>query len=1000
MRNLVVLVQFPDLMGTRTRADFDALFNTLGYTVDGAQGSVRDYYREVSYNALDVVSVVTDWITVANSYAYYGANDAHGNDLHPREMVQEALTALEANGFDFSTLDADGDGWVDGLTVIHAGGGEEYSGNDPNYIWSHKWSMLTTLTFDGKSMRDYHTEPERRGWDSSPATQGITRIGVICHETGHFLGLPDLYDTGYDSEGAGNFCLMAGGSWNGNYGTSPAHMSAWCKKRLNWLSPTLVTSAGTYTVPRVEESMTAFRLSGPFASTEYFLVENRQGYGFDAALPGSTRGLLIWHVDEAQSNNDNQSHYLVDLEEASGTQHLELNQNAGNDADYYRLGNSTSFTASTTPNNLSYTGTPLKLDITSVSASGPTMTFTIAPLPVDHFGWDTITSPQPIATPFAVTITARDWFGNAVPTFTGQVNLSGLVDDAAVVGTGMAAWAYPIPTSYRVARTQVIYHASEIGDARTIIALDLHVITCPAQTLKNWTIRMKHTSLSTYPASPAWEGTGWTTAYQSDESVSATGWVRFTFSTPFAFNGADNLMIDFSYNNTSSSTDGQCHSTTTGSTRTIFCGTTSRYGNPLNWSGTSSPKPNGSTSVPDIRLTSQTAVTISPTASSAFVNGIWAGDVAVYEPRTSMVLQADDGAGHAGTSGSFAVNANQAPTLDPINSLAINEDSGLQTISLTGISAGPGENQTLTVTATSGNPGLIPDPSVTYTSPNAIGSLSFTPAANASGNASVTVVVHDNAGTASGGTDTTTRSFTVTVNPVNDAPSFVGGPNKQAAQNAATQAFPGWATSICAGPPDESSQTLHFTVNNDKTYLFSAQPTVANDGTLAFAPNGKYRGTATARALLQDNGGIANGGTDTSPEWTFTITVGLEYDGDGNGLPDDWEAAFFGATGTTPDDDSDGDGFTNAQELLAGTNPNDPDDAPGITATQQSGTDVAISFKTVPGKTYRVERSDLPAGGTWRQVDADVPGTGQVLTVTDQDRALDQHCFYRVVVVP
>jgi len=378
MKNLVVLVEFSDLAATRTKEEYEALFNTIGYNVDGAQGSVKDYYDEVSYNTLDVQSVVTDWVTLDRKYSFYGRNDVAGYDIRPREMVEEALAKLDASGFDFSTLDADNDGWVDGLTIIHAGGAEEYAGNDPDYIWSHYWQLGSTVTYDGKMMRPYHTEPERRGWDDTPSTWGITRIGVICHETGHFLGLPDLYDYDYDSSGVGDFCLMAGGSWNGSYGTQPAHMSAWCKKTLNWLTPTVITEGDIYAIPRVEDNPSIYQLNGPFASTEYFLIENRQGFGFDAGLPGSTRGLLVWHVDETQPDNDDQTHYLVDLEEASGTQHLELNQNDGDDADYYREGNNTTFTADTTPNNLSYSGTPVGLDIISVSPSAPTMTFTIS----------------------------------------------------------------------------------------------------------------------------------------------------------------------------------------------------------------------------------------------------------------------------------------------------------------------------------------------------------------------------------------------------------------------------------------------------------------------------------------------------------------------------------------------------------------------------------------------------------------------------------------------
>jgi immune inhibitor A len=301
-----------------------------------------------------------------------------GRDAAPREMVQEALAALEARGFDFRTVDGDSDGWVDGLTIIHAGGGEEYGGNNPDYIWSHQWSLQSIVSYDGVRIQEYHTEPARRGYDGFPQTQGITRIGVICHENGHFLGLPDLYDYDYDSQGVGRFCLMAGGSWGGDDGTSPVHMSAWCKAYLHWVTPTLLSPGGMYSVPAVEMNPTLYKFRWSSSSNEYILIENRQGWGFDTDLPGTIRGILIWHVDETRlwnGNNDDQDHYLVDLEEASGIQHLELDQNSGNDQDYYREGNATSFARTTSPNNLSYTGVPLGLDIIGISASGMLMSF-------------------------------------------------------------------------------------------------------------------------------------------------------------------------------------------------------------------------------------------------------------------------------------------------------------------------------------------------------------------------------------------------------------------------------------------------------------------------------------------------------------------------------------------------------------------------------------------------------------------------------------------------
>jgi hypothetical protein len=113
----------------------------------------------------------------------------------------------------------------------------------------------------------------------------------------------------------------------------------------------------------------------------------------------------------------------VDLEEASGTQHLELNSNSGDDADYYRQGNNISFTATTVPNNLSYSGTPLGLSITMASATGSNMTFTVGALPVDHFEWAAIASPRTNGVPFPVTLTAKDSLGATTTNFAGAVSL-------------------------------------------------------------------------------------------------------------------------------------------------------------------------------------------------------------------------------------------------------------------------------------------------------------------------------------------------------------------------------------------------------------------------------------------------------------------------------------------------------------------------------------------------------------------------------------------------
>ena len=109
-------------------------------------------------------------------------------------------------------------------------------------------------------------------------------------------------------------------------------------------------------------------------------------------------------------------------------------------------------------------------------------------------------------------------------------------------------------------------------------------------------------------------------------------------------------------------------------------------------------------------------------------------------------------------------SVNDRPTINPIASVTVLQNAGPQSIGLSGIGSGAAnESQTLTVTAVSSNPTLVPNPSITYTSPQSTGSLTFTPTPNASGTATITVTVQDNGGTANGGIDTNSVQFTITV---------------------------------------------------------------------------------------------------------------------------------------------------------------------------------------------------------------------------------------------
>ena len=342
---VVILLQFPDNPAdtlNHTPEAFDSLLFSVGTQ---PTGSFRDYYREVSRGQFDVDGIVTRWYTAPQPYSYYvdGLNGFGAFPHNSQGMVRDAIDLADAD-VDFSQFDSSGpngvpDGFVDGLFVVHAGPGGEETGN-VNDMWSHKFNLPGGVPKDGKTLSAYTTEPEEWGATTPITTAGhLISIGVFCHEFGHVLGLPDLYDLSGnpdDTEGVGEWDLMGSGVYThlatNLAGTSPAHMSAWSKIRLGWVTPTWVLQdSAAVTIPPVESTGQVFRLwtNGEDVG-EYFLAENRQPVGFDAGLvrssieagDGPSHGLVIYHVDESITNNDNAAHKMLDVVEAGGPEIL------------------------------------------------------------------------------------------------------------------------------------------------------------------------------------------------------------------------------------------------------------------------------------------------------------------------------------------------------------------------------------------------------------------------------------------------------------------------------------------------------------------------------------------------------------------------------------------------------------------------------------------------------------------------------------------------------
>ena len=399
VKNLVILCQFSDHGGTMIRAtnNFDKIFNTVGGDPTLApSGSVKDYYKETSYGSVDLQSTVLAWVVLPTNEAYYADGANTGTGLYPKnaqKMCEDALNLVNPL-VDFGQFDQDHDGYVDAIDFIHSGYGAEV-GSVSGRIWSHKWQLFSTWSSgdtnaSGVSVKvsAYHTEPALGGSSGT----NITTIGVICHETGHFFGLPDLYDTDNSSSGIGSWSLMAN-SWGfDSTGKYPPHFDAWCKKQLGWVTP-IVISNGTFSAPMVETNSVVYRINNNFPSGEYLLIENRQPYSFDSKM--GTGGLAIWHIDDNQAGNTTEgwpvnlgtgvasaawptNHYKIALLQADGLYEMERKINSGQNTDLFRSNGVATISHTSIPSTDSYKGGNLAstgILITNITASGSNMSF-------------------------------------------------------------------------------------------------------------------------------------------------------------------------------------------------------------------------------------------------------------------------------------------------------------------------------------------------------------------------------------------------------------------------------------------------------------------------------------------------------------------------------------------------------------------------------------------------------------------------------------------------
>jgi len=256
-----------------------------------------------------------------------------------------------------------------------------------------------------------------------------------------------------------------------------------------------------------------------------------------------------------------------------------------------------------------------------------------------------------------------------------------------------------------------------------------------------------------------------------------------------------------------------------------------------------------------------TGATLSGTTTTTASGGTATfNNLRINKPGTGYTLTATSPSGLIGASSvSFNVT-NPAPTANPDGPFTVNEDAVLN-VSAPGVLGNDTDPNGDPLTAVK-----VTDPQNAVTL-NTDGSFTYTPPPNFNGPYSFTYVAND------GTQNSAPATVTITVNPVNDPPSFtLAGSNVNATAPLQSVSVPNWATNISAGPPDEAGQALTFTVTNDNNAAFAQQPAIDPAGTLTFQTLTQAT-TVTVTVVLKDNGGTANGGDDTSASQQFTITI-------------------------------------------------------------------------------------------------------------------------------
>ena len=336
-KSLVILVNFADVtfQEGHDNALFQRIFNEEHFNEPPFVGSVADYFRDQSRGQFTLDFDVLGPVTLSREFAYYGENKDNCEDAHAADMVIEAVNQVKDQVTDWHQYDWDDDGEVEQVFLVYAGYSEESGGNE-NAIWprqgflsyyeNHGYGSGPISVADGLEIDCFACSEEIK------RNNTFCGIGTICHEYGHCLGLPDIYDTSY-SGGWGMYYwdIMSYGLELGNY-YHPAGYTSLERWMLGWSVPIVLEDTDTAIVnmKSLQQGGESYIIYNKGHRDEFFLLENRQLDGWDASLYGA--GLLITHIDydstiwNSRRVNSDYRHQRVSWVPADGKKQIFLSE--------------------------------------------------------------------------------------------------------------------------------------------------------------------------------------------------------------------------------------------------------------------------------------------------------------------------------------------------------------------------------------------------------------------------------------------------------------------------------------------------------------------------------------------------------------------------------------------------------------------------------------------------------------------------------------------------